>query len=213
MSATVKQRIALDQYADLMEEAKLRLQCIDHALSGQTGLLAPAVREFCFLQLRMLCEDVALGCLTVHGDIGPTAKLRKQYAADKIISQLERLHPNFYPMACTQTCGGPAIYDAQVMKDGYLTKPELLRLYKRCGNHLHRGNIETLFSATGPHSHPHFPDIEAWRTKMYALLKYHAIFLFNEKQMVLFVLNNIEAKGRVTWALLESEEIASLLKS
>jgi hypothetical protein len=98
MPATPKQRAALDLYCALMEEAKHRLACIDGAIDGRTGLPYQAVVEFCFLQLRMLCELIALGCLIAHGDVNPGAKLRKAYAADEIIGLLEKLHPFFTRM-------------------------------------------------------------------------------------------------------------------
>src|ERR1043166_5158803 len=212
MATTPKQRVALDQYTDLMHEAKLRLECIDTALAGKTELLPPAIREFCFLQLRMLCEVIALGCLTVHGhsDFGSKTKITKENKANKILATLEKLHPHFYPRSCTQDPNGPK-YNTVMDSRGGLTKSDLLRLYKRCGNHLHRGTLKTLFSPAGPHSHTYFPDIIVWRDKIRTLLWYHAIFLLNKNQMVLFTLKNPEADNRVTWALLESENISSLV--
>lgn len=78
---------------------------MDMALAGQTGLPNGAIIEFCFLQLRMLCELIALGCLTAHGDL-EAGKLKKSHKADQIIRRLEVLHPDFYPKAATQTKAG-----------------------------------------------------------------------------------------------------------
>jgi hypothetical protein len=86
-------------YANLMEEAKLRFACIDAAMSGTTRLPSAIAREFCFLQLRMLCEVTALGCLIAHGDIKQINKLRKEWSAATIMEKLEELHPSFYPPA------------------------------------------------------------------------------------------------------------------
>ena len=69
-----KYREALNAYSMLMEEAKDRLSAMDIALEGKTGLSMGAIHELCFLQLRMLCELIALGCLTAHGDL-ETGKL------------------------------------------------------------------------------------------------------------------------------------------
>jgi hypothetical protein len=79
-----KYRQALDTYSWLMDEAKQRLSAVDTALAGQTGLPNGAIIEFCFLQLRMLCELIALGCLTAHGDL-QAGKLKKSHKADQII--------------------------------------------------------------------------------------------------------------------------------
>src|SRR5215467_7755061 len=91
---------AMDAYSVLMHEAKRRLLAMDTALEKKTGLPEVAVREYCFLQLRMLCELIALGCLTAHGDIEETRGpvLQKSYHAGDIVKRLERLHRNFYPI-------------------------------------------------------------------------------------------------------------------
>jgi len=212
MAATPKQRAALDLYAELMEEVKIRISSMDMAMQGRTGLPGALAREFCFLQLRMLCELIALGCLTAHGDIEESTKLRKEYAADKIIEQLEQLHPHFYPRACKQTKRGPHLFDAIMMKDdeGFLTKPELLKLYGKCGDSLHRGSLKKLLSPTSAIQR-HFRDIVEWQKKIVTLLDYHAIFLIEKKSMVLFVLRNIDNNNRVNWALVEGESLATLL--
>src|SRR5215471_3193268 len=75
---------AMDAYSVLMQEAKARLLAMDMALEGKTGLPEVAVREYRFLQLRMLCELIALGCLTAQGDL-QIGKLKDEYRADKII--------------------------------------------------------------------------------------------------------------------------------
>jgi len=97
---------ALDDYSMLMEEAKYRLLAMDTALGGRTGLPKGAIREFCFLELRMLCELIALGCLTAHGDL-KTSKLKTSYEADRIIRSLQKLHPDFFPVGATQGKAGP----------------------------------------------------------------------------------------------------------
>ena len=79
-------------YADLMEEAKARIAAIDTAINKTTALLPPTfIQEFCFLQLRMLCELIALGCLVAHGDIAETSKLKAEWSADDIIKALKKI--------------------------------------------------------------------------------------------------------------------------
>jgi hypothetical protein len=66
--------------------------------------------------------------LTAHGDL-MSGKLRETWQADKIIRGLEELHPDFYPIAATEVL---------------FTKEELIKLYWKCGDLLHRGTFETL---------------------------------------------------------------------
>jgi hypothetical protein len=159
---------AMDAYTVLMQEAKARLLAMDTALEGKTGLPEVAVREYCFLQLRMLCELIALGCLTAQGDL-QTGKLKKSYKADQIICRLEVLHPDFYPYAATRTEAG-----IELRKDGF-TKEELMKLYWKCGDVLHRGTVETLWSRKS--GDVGIEEIRTWKQKIEALLSYHTILM------------------------------------
>jgi hypothetical protein len=73
ISDAKKRRAALDLYTNLMEEAKIRLLTVS-AATDRIVLPAPILREFCFLQFRMVCELIALACLTAHGEIGTATK-------------------------------------------------------------------------------------------------------------------------------------------
>jgi hypothetical protein len=138
--ASGQNKNAIDLYASLMEEAKGRIEAIDHTLQHKTGLTDQLGREFCTLQLRMLCEVIALGCLVAHGDIR-TQKLTRARYAQHIIAGLERLHPRFYPRPVRQTARG-----VEDIAGGYLTKEELVKLVGACGDALHRGSAKNLLS-------------------------------------------------------------------
>jgi len=159
---------AMDFYSVLMHEAKRRLLAMDTALEGKTGLPEVAVREYCFLQLRMLCELIALGCLTAQGDL-QTGKLKDEYRADKIIRRLQQLHPDFYPYAATRTKAG-----IELRKDCF-TKEELSKLYWKCGDVLHRGTVETLWSRKSGDAG--IEEIRTWKQKIEALLSHHTILM------------------------------------
>jgi hypothetical protein len=77
-------------YANLMEEARYRVEAMDAALSGKIPLPDMILEEFIYLQIRLLCEIVALGCLVAHGDFtqDQITKLRDEYDADTIIKNL-----------------------------------------------------------------------------------------------------------------------------
>jgi hypothetical protein len=204
MPATPKQRAALDFYfRGLMEEAKGRLICIDGAMDGQTGLPVPAVQEFCFLQLRMLCELIALGCLIAHGDLAPGVKLNNLWAADKIVDRLEGLHPSFYPHAMKA-----GLHRYEALKGGFLTKGQLLKLNSRCGSMLHRGSLKSLFTPKKLQQ-DHFGEIKEWRSQIGLLLDCHAICLFDEKTLVVIKLADRELNNRTIWRMLEGEQSMS----
>jgi hypothetical protein len=77
-------------YANLMEEARYRVEAMDAALGGRIPLPDMILEEFIYLQIRLLCEITAIGCLVAHGDFteDQITKLRDEYDADKIIKSL-----------------------------------------------------------------------------------------------------------------------------
>jgi hypothetical protein len=175
---------AMDAYSILMQEAKQRLLAMDTALGGQTGLPKVAIREYCFLQLRMLCELIALGCLTAHGDL-VTGKLKGTYQADVIIRRHQRLHPKFYPYAATDS------ETATELKEDVFTKEELINLYRKCGDVLHRGTFQTLWSRDR-YADADIEDIRTWKRKIEALLSYHTILMADGRTAALFRLRDIQ---------------------
>jgi len=101
--------------------------------------------ELSCLQLRMVCELIALACLAVHGDSPGTrsATMRNAHEADRILRVLETLNPRFYPepgLSVPHPKGSAFI----VSSDEHMTKADLLKLYWKCGEELHRGTYDTV---------------------------------------------------------------------
>ena len=159
-------------YTSIMEEAKFRALSINTLTGSQIALPPPLIREFCFLQLRMLCELIALGCLVAHGDIEETKTLQKSYRAADIVKRLEKLHHNFYPVPRKPIFSPGHLHMADY--DGnFLTKDELLRLYGICGALLHKGNLRNLLNPQKPPSD--YQDIQHWGQNILNLLSFHTI--------------------------------------
>lgn len=179
----------LDLYANLMTEIKIRMRAINSASINQQLSVkgGPLAQEFCFLQLRMICELIALGCLVAHGDIRQTHtnKLEKEYAADRILNILSKLHPHFYPTPARRIDdgknGSPHI-EATHDKD-CLSQSELPLLYARCGQALHRGSMKRILSAREPERF-NYPEINKWTTKIVSLLDMHIIVLHDLESIV-----------------------------
>jgi hypothetical protein len=201
--ATKKQDAAINLYAKLMEEAKSRLACVSLAVNGKTGLPGPAVREFCFLQFRMICELISLGCLTAHGDIQATTRLRDEWSAKNILSQLEKLHPDFYPFPSEKETDGRN-HHLTPITEGFLTKADLLNLNGKCGDILHRGSLKKLLSPNSP-VQVHFPDIDGWAKKIARLLDIHSIALLGGEAYIVCLMSSNENGGRVQVAIAEAQ--------
>ena len=193
----------LTLYANLMEEVKLRIDCIDRSVKGQTGFPGPIVREFCYGQLRLLCELIALSCLIAHGDIPATyaKRLGKEWSADAIFDELTKLRPHFYPIPIRQLGYGPmgAVHrhDLQAIDPMPLPKDTLQELYGKCHQQLHRGNVRKLLnSATPIEAYTNFPEIISWAQKINDQLSYHVIAI-SEQKRIYCLLRNADENNKV----------------
>jgi hypothetical protein len=201
-------------YANLMEEAKARLEAIKAALAGQLLIHEMICEEFAYLQLRLLCEIVALGCLVAHGDFtqDDLTRLRNEYDADKIIRNLEALNPTFFPIPVRMTVrpqspGDPGEVRLDDVQPGaFLTKIELLDLYGRSGNYLHRGKLKRL-EARPPYTSVDFPRVAQWGNKFIRLLDQHVIGSPDNLQRWICALN--DPNGNVIVAFAPSFPLAN----
>ena len=173
----------LDRYRALMEEIKWRSQIIETAHTLPLPRPGAAI-EISYLQLRMICEVIAQGCLLVHGDVpaSRTARLKKEYQADAIISALERLHSDFYPVPCEikyNLNNQPwTVVEPKVTKP-ILDKQSLCRLYYEAGRYLHRGPLSFVLPAKI--RKVRLETILGWTTKIRHLLHNHRINLIERQ--------------------------------
>jgi hypothetical protein len=177
--ATSKQIQAIDLYRILMFEARQRIETLNFILAGGTRLADAIVRELCYLQLRMLCENIALGCLVAHGDIveSQVKNFEQEWSAERIIEKLEKLNPHFFPQQMvigTTHDGRPSI--TANTKPNALKKDDLPKLYAICGGFLHRGTLKKIYGSNQlHHGYLNVPDIINWTKKVEDLLGSHIV--------------------------------------
>ena len=189
----------IESYANLMEEAKLRFQSIELVTSGKAGLHPMIAQEVGYLQLRLLCEIVALGCLIAHGDI--TGLEINQL----IIKILSKLLPNFYPRPVVISGPNPGETRMESKASGFLTKQELLTLYGKTGNYLHRGELKKMESRP-PYTKVDFSDIVQWTNKFIVLLEAHHIASGDNNKHWICALNHPDDGGRVRVAFAQAPQ-------
>jgi hypothetical protein len=173
-----EQNARRDLYCNLMFEIRMRTDLVQGILGGNYGLPKLAAYEMCHLQFRLICELIALGALAAHGDIPATqsGRLVKAYQADNILNGLEQLHSNFYPRPGKQVLDSNGkVKEVIPIVDGYLTKPNLLKLYRDCGELLHRGTMRTIRDRTTSD----FEKIQHTVSEITTLLNHHQIELIN----------------------------------
>jgi len=173
--ATKTDKAAADLYGGLMAELKARAESINTAIGLTATIPAPLLREYGYLQLRMMCELVALGCLVAHGDIPAThaKSLQKAYDAADIFKALDALHPDFFPVPVKsrQVAG---VFHLDKSDEPHLTKSDLVQLYGRCGDVLHKGSVRKLLKEKAA-AFADFNDLIEWRKKLLDLLSMHQI--------------------------------------
>jgi hypothetical protein len=160
-------------YADLMDEARIRIQALERAIDERDAWAPRMLQEFCYLQLRMLCETITLGCMVAHGDV--TGKnILKKYEPNVMLGRLESLNPDFFPKGVRFRFqpGGVQMDDYLVPQ---LTKDELIKLWNISGAFLHRGSAKRVLDEprTGPDVD--LDAVIAWMKKIGALLDNHFI--------------------------------------
>jgi hypothetical protein len=203
--ATQSELKALELYGGLMEEVKLRIGAIDHCTLNRSGLAPHFVKDFCYLQLRMICELIAIGCLVAHGDIVEAApkELTKHWSADRIMESLGALHPHFYPKPIRKT-RTPSGWHVEPIEYP-LSKTAFLDMYGKCGNALHRGNLRKLLKGQFP-IHVNYPDITAKAQKILDLLANHMMITKAGATVILCVLHNPSDNNRAQVAIAEIPE-------
>jgi hypothetical protein len=162
-----------------MEEIKWRSQIIETAHTLPFPRPGAAI-ELSYLQLRMICEVVAVGCLLVHGDVpvSRTVRLKKEYKADAIIKVLDTLHSDFYPVPCEikYDLNNQPWHAAELtVTKPNLDKQSLRTLYYEAGEFLHRGALNFVLPATI--RKVRLDVIQEWVAKIRNLLHNHRIYL------------------------------------
>jgi hypothetical protein len=173
-------------YADLMDEARIRIHALRDAIDARNLWVPRLLQEFAYLQLRMLCETVAIGCLIAHGDIVDRKTFKSWNAAD-IIQQLSKLNLDFYPHGIRIRVDGDTVH-----LDEYpvpqMTKQELIDLWGKSGNFLHRGSAKNLVAEQDKMLNVDLDAIIQHGQKILSLLDQHIISSTDKKRHLLVAL-------------------------
>lgn len=179
---------AMRVYLPLMNEADTRICVIKKATENAAGYPIGIVREICFLQLRVLCEIIAVGCLAVHSRTATPKKLHDIWEAGKLIVELEKLNPNCYPIPAELVREGNTTTIAGKAEQPHLSLGEMIKLWGRCGNALHRAPLSKITRSNTPRN---YADIEEWSRKISALLSCHLIVLDTSRLLLVSIRDGV----------------------
>jgi len=135
----------IEIYTSVMEEIKRRTSVIYSFLQGKSNALYKATNiESIYLQIRMILELIALASVAANKTIFEEnqMKFHKHWNPSAILKDIEKLNPNYYPEPIREAPSKMkgAINDLVAIKDGFLTKDELISIHGKIGNILHAKN-------------------------------------------------------------------------
>ena len=111
-------------------------------------------------------------------------KFAQNYHAERILKDLERINPKFYPEPSKQIRieGKEGIsYKLEAINEGSLTKDEFVKVYEKCGSMLH---AENPFGKKKEYIKIKEEFLE-WLKKIKLLLSHHGIMLVDGKTIII----------------------------
>lgn len=174
----------IEKYCGLMKEVKLRMAVVDYFISGQgSSLYQPPTLESACLQLRKILELVAFGSLVANADAYTSvySKVSKGWHAADLLSEIERVNPQFYPVPVVEVPSEiPGVLPQHKKRDmDYLTKDDFPEVYGRCGVMAHAANPY----GKGIDYAYYLKVLPLWRTQAVNLLNNHELHLLNSPGM------------------------------
>ena len=169
----------VDLYLKLMEEVKGRIKAVEamHIAfdKRQLPIADNYALEFCWLQLRMICETVALACVVAHADsVGDGLRqLAEKWRPTELMRRMDSLVPSFFPQPVAwQVDGSTLTLDAP---DGvHMDRKTLVEMHGRVSEALHRGRLGNVIEGR-PSTLGSFSDVHAQARRIIDLLSNHTI--------------------------------------
>ncbi len=168
----------IDQYRDLMDEVKSRVESINQLMELPEITIRTRVESIC-LQLRMLLELIVFSSLVSNKDVWQRSQKELQSSQDmsKKLRELKRLHPNFYPRPVDLQTGA-SVEEPADRTEGFLSEDELIEVYGRLGNILHAEN------PMGKETDYRFfiDRVPGWILQIKDLLECHKVYLYHHPE-------------------------------
>lgn len=176
-------------YCDLMMEIRYRASAVANLQRPDAERIPDFVRvESLVLQVRKIMELVALGSLVFNESAYKNAyqSFEKHSHADRILRDLERVNPHFYPRPAKQSKSEIEGVDhhlaiADETDDSYMRKRDFSKVYEKCGGLLHAQNP---FGSRRDYAY-YETNIVVWMKKIEKLLNIHVVRLIDDENFYL----------------------------
>lgn len=198
----------LHLYSGFMEEIKLRTAAIDRYVDrfnkDAEGVDAFTDAESCVLQVRYICELIALSTLAVHHVVGIDGKLLDSWNAEQTFKLLRHQNADCFPR--TVRLAAPNHFE---FVDNAMGVKELSSIYSRCGALLHRGVLSKVLGGDRREYDPKL--ILEWVNHIKALLSMHVVIVPDAGLVFLVTMRN--EVGDVEVKMAQSDGLAVVSKT
>lgn len=180
-------------YADSMSRVRNRVDLVQRLLGRELDLGSEAFdAELVYLQFRKILEEIAFSSLAANKTEYSAlhANFAQHWKAEKILQELEKLNPNFYPkpLESPKTLR-PGFHHFDQLSTGFLTREEFAALYDISSQVLHTRNpysqgdvvIQARYSG------------DQWVSRIQRLLSWHSVQLLSGEILAV----NIPTSGTV----------------
>lgn len=181
-------------YASLMGHVKFRLEIlrssIDSAENVKQHEHSVITAEIAYLQVRKICETLALSTLCAHNQLPETNsnKFVKNYNAEAIFGMLSKVNDNGFPLAVRPINGGEKQFS--IITEGMMTRSDLKKIYNQCHLILHNGNLADLIA--GKEIVLDFRELVKIHNQFAELLKIHMVPLPEFENVLICILHQKE---------------------
>lgn len=166
----------ISRYCDIMESVKHRLELVSKIVDGYRIFESEYhTYEFVAVQLRKVLESVAFASLCANRKryAENYSGFRTEWSARRILTNIERMHPNFYPVPLQPFTTNPdGSKHFPVVDDGFMRRDEFEELYDTCSAVIHTTNP---FSDTT--SIDFRLSVQEWVNRIRSLLNIHRLQL------------------------------------
>lgn len=173
-------------YIAVMGEIKRRVDVVRALIRNEATVLYRATHvESMVLQVRMITELIALASIAANRNLFEEhrQKFEKHWHPEKILKDVEKLNPNFYPRPVKEVASErPGVVNDLVdIKSGFLTREQLIGVHGRCGDLLHAKNPY----GKGVDYKLYERMVPQWLEQIRVLLNCHQVHLLDSKYFYL----------------------------
>lgn len=171
-----------------MRQLKRRIEGINRALirakAEPDDRFQALEMEFCYLQIRMSIELIALATLVAHNEIEGFRRkdLMKAWHASNLISQLQNMSDDAFPRPIRTSDPVDGVADLFIDQHEE-QRAALLKIYHLCGDRLHSGQLRTILKEGGK-AYP-VSEVREWSGFIVSLVNQHVILLPSGKRMMI----------------------------